>query len=334
VQRITAVLAVVAGVGLIVFTLATSLHSRTAAAEEITDAYRGQMSTAGLASTRADYDLIARGRAEFVGEVVPALARQLDLSRTEFDALVKERFPAIPAAVATFPTIDSFVGPFIGKLEANRETFESADSLPGAGLPIDSTPWLIAGLGFALALAGAFGLARGTRRSTPAILVLGLLAVIVPLVASVPGKASDAREMTDIGALVLNKEAATFAADTTDKVYALVAQVTTEMIPGVARRLDTTPEEFTQTLATNFPATANLLQVWPERLSEKAHGIAGRMATYTPDLAKTDKIPLKALAWVVIVPGAILALLAIIALSRVQLRRQARTPLPRLSRSH
>jgi hypothetical protein len=310
VQRITAILAVGLGLGLIVFTLATSLYSRTAAAERITDQFRQGVSAAGLAQTRADYDLIARGRGEFVKAVVPALAQQLKLGQPAFTAFVASTFPTIPAAVATFPTIDSFVGPFVGQLQRNREKFESVDSLPLLGLPIDATPWLLAALGAAIALAGAVSLVRRGRAPTFAILGLGIVAIAVPLAASIPSKASDARDMSDLGNQVLNQRAATFAATTTDKVDALVEQVTTEMIPAVAKRLDTTPAAFSATLARDFPATTNLLGVWPARLSKKAHAFATDMQAYTDEMQKVDKIPFGALAWVVIGPGIVLLLAA------------------------
>jgi hypothetical protein len=312
-QRITAVFAVGIGIGLVVFTLATSLYSRTGAAERITDQFRQGLSAEGLAQTRADYDLIARGRSEFVKEVVPALAEQLKLSQPAFNAFVASTFPTIPAAVATFPTIDSFVGPFIGQLQRNREKFEAVDSLPLLGLPIDATPWLMAALGAAIALAGAVSLVTRGRAPTFAILGLGIIAIAVPLAASIPSKASDARDMSDLGNQVLNRRAATFAATTTDKVDALVKQVTTEMVPAVAKRLDTTPAAFSATLARDFPATANLLGVWPARLSKKAHAFATDMQAYTDEMQKVDKIPFGALAWVVIGPG--IALLGAAALT-------------------
>lgn len=323
-QRITAVLAVVLGLGLIGFTLATSLYSRTAAAERITDTFRSAMSPAGVASTRADYDTIARGRTQFTRDLVPALARDLKLSAPQFNAFVGSNFPAVPAAVATFPRINSFVGPYITTLERNREEFDDADSLPLLGLPLDATPWLIAGLGAAIALAGGLALLTGSRAATLAILALGAVAVAVPLAASIPGKASDARRITVIGGQVLDRRAAAFAETTTAKVDALVTEVTTKMVPALATRLGTTPGAFGATLARDYPATSNLLRVWPARLSQKAHGIAAGMQAYAGDWKKADKIPLKSLAWVVVGPGIALALVA--AFSFLARRRAPVTP--------
>ena len=98
--------------------------------------------------------------------------------------------------MATFPRINSFVGPYITTLERNREEFDDADSLPLLGLPLDATPWLIAGLGAAIALAGGLALLTASRAAPLAILALGAVAVAVPLAASIPGKASDARRIT------------------------------------------------------------------------------------------------------------------------------------------
>ena len=64
------------------------------------------------------------------------------------------------------------------------------------------------------------------------------------------------------------------------------------MVPALAKRLGTTPAAFGATLARDYPATSNLLRVWPARLSQKAHGIAAGMQAYAGDWKKADKIPL------------------------------------------
>lgn len=156
-SRVAAVLAILAGVGLIAFPIATSLFSHTAGAERITDAFRPAMTREGLATTRADFETVRDGGVEFITKAEPAFARDLKLTPVELDAFIGSNFPAVATAVKKIPGYNSYVGSYIGRLERNRTNFEAADSLPLLGLPIDAT-WLMAGIGALLALAGLLGL--------------------------------------------------------------------------------------------------------------------------------------------------------------------------------
>jgi hypothetical protein len=316
VGRVTAVLAVLLGLGLIAFTLATSLFSRTTGAEHITDTFRPALTTQGLAETRADFEIVRNGGVQFINQVAPAFAQELNLTPTQLGAFLQTNFPAIANTVAKVPGYNSYVGGYITRLEKNRKNFEAADSLPLLGLPIDATPWLMVGLGAVFALAGLLGLGMGGRGALVAILALGLVAVVVPLVASIPSKASQARTITRVGRDALSQQKATLAKTGAGEVDALVKQVETGLVPALATRLHTTPAALVQRLNSQFPATTKFLNAWTTRLRAKAFSIAAAQQASVKDFAKADKIPFRALPWVLIGPGIVLMLAAGTALAR------------------
>jgi hypothetical protein len=314
--RVAAVLAVVAGVGLIVFTIATSLFSHTAGAQRIIDAFRPAMTREGLASTRADFEIVRDGGVEFITKAEPAFAHSLKLTPAELNAFIDSNFPAVATAVHKIPGYNSYVGSYIGRLERNRTNFEAADSLPLLGLPIDATPWLMAGMGALLALAGLLSLRTGSRGATWAILALGLVLLVVPLIASIPSKATDARDIAHVGRDALTQEKATLAKTGAGQVDALVNEVEGKLVPALAVRLHTTPANLVTQLGQNFPATTRFLAEWKSRLRTKAFAIAAAQQAHVEDFAKADDIPFGALPWILIGPGALLVLTAGLALAR------------------
>jgi hypothetical protein len=159
-RRVVAVAAIVAGLGLIAVPFATSLFDRTRGAERTFDAMRGTVSESGIAVARRDFGVVTAAGDELLNVVVPALARRLDMTPQEFQALLASDFPKIARAAEKIPGYIAFVGPTIDALDANREEFEGAQSLPGASLPITASPWLLILLGGGLVAAGAFAWRR------------------------------------------------------------------------------------------------------------------------------------------------------------------------------
>jgi hypothetical protein len=317
VSRVVAVVAVVLGVALIVVTLALSMFSRTDGAQKVVDAFRvNPMSQQGLRTLRADFVVVRAGGVQLVNGLAPTLARQLGLSPAQFEAYLKAKFPAVATAVAKIPGYNTYVGAYIPRLEANRKNFEAADSLPGLGLPVDSTPWLMVGLGVLVALAGLLGLRSQSRGPIIAIGVLGLVLSVGTLALSIPSKASDARTVATVGRDALSAQKVQLAQTGAGEVDRLVTQTETQLVPALAAKLHTTPAQVSATIAKDFPAVATFLARWHSDLRTKAFTIAAAQRAHVNDFAEADAVPFKTLPWLLIVPGIVLVVLAGIALVR------------------
>lgn len=315
-NRVVAIVAVVAGVALIVVTLAFSLFGRAAGAERVTDTFRPAMTKQGLTVVRADFETVRAGGTQLLDQAVPTFARDLRMSPAQFNAFLAANFPAVAVAARKIPGYNAYVGGYITRLKNGRKQFEAADSLPGLGLPITATPWLFVGVGALLVLAGAVGLGAAGRLGTGAILLLGILMIAGPLALSLPSKASDAKKIVIVGRDGLSQQKASLAKQGAGEVDAAVRQINGELVPALAARLKTSPAALGAQLARSFPATAKFLTVWPTTLRAKAFGIAAAQQARVNDFAKADKIRFRVLPWLLIAPGILLTLLAAIALVR------------------
>ncbi|HEV2813057.1 MAG TPA: hypothetical protein VGW10_07390, partial [Solirubrobacteraceae bacterium] len=153
-RRVVAVASIACGLALIAVPFATSLFERTRGAERTFDAMRETVSEPGIAQARRNFGVVSAAGAEVRSELVPGLARRLGIGERDLLALLANDFPDIARGVERIPAYLEFVGPTIDALDANRDAFENADSLPGAGLPITASPWLILLLGGGLVGAG------------------------------------------------------------------------------------------------------------------------------------------------------------------------------------
>lgn len=313
-HRIAAVVAIVAGVGLIAVTLALSLFPRTAGAERVTDTFRPAMTEQGLAKVATDFGTVRDGGQQLLNGVVPTFRRKLGMSPAEFNAFLGKNFPAVAVAAPKLPGYNSYVGGYIKRLKANRDNFEAADSLPGAGLPITATPWLIVAVGALLVLAGAAGLRSTGQAGVLAILLLGVLMVAAPLVLSLPSKASDAKDIVVVGRDGLSQQKAALAKTGAREVDNAVREINGKLLPALAARLKTPPAALNRQLGSSFPATAKFLKAWPESLGAVGFAIAANQQARVDDFAKANKIPFKALPWILIAPGILVALLGALAL--------------------
>jgi hypothetical protein len=313
VHRAVAVLALVLGVALIVLSLSLSLFERTAGAERTTDRFRALMSPAGLVDLRNDFETVRSAGLQFRDRTIPDFARALGLSPPEMDRFVRTNFPAVHAGVASFPATFAFVDPNIDRLEVRSDEFSNLDAIPTDWLPLHAAAWLLFGLGVALVAVGAFGLFRPGRVTTGLCAALGVVMVVLPLALGIPGKAEDARDVGDIAKGGLSQAGATQADQINDGLEAMVGEIRTKMLPALSTRLNVTPEQLNRQLARDYPAVAKFLGMFDQLLPE-ARGLAARQQASVDDFAKADKTPIKAIPWLLIVPGAVLALVAVIAL--------------------
>jgi hypothetical protein len=316
-RRIVAIAAIAIGVGLLVVPVATHLWSRTDGAEVTFDTMRPLVSEEGIALAHENFGIVQAGGTQFLDEVKPATAKRFGVSATRLDAVLAEDYPAISKGGGAIPGYLQFVGPTIDSLDAGRDEFQAADDLPGLGLPITIVPWLFVGLGAGLLGAGALALVTSRRWPIVAILALGLGAVVVPLALGIPGKARDARDIGDVARPGLSQQGADTAGEIVVVLDGLVAETDTRLIPDYAKRVGQPEPVVRAALARDFPAFARFLAQWPS-ISKGPTGaaLAAKQKAVVSDFADADETPVLELPWLVIVPGALLTLLAGAALAR------------------
>lgn len=310
-RRGLAVLAIVVGVALIAEPFAFKLFPRAAAGERVTDRFRQTMSRQGLDQLQANFATVGDFTKQLSGGAVPYFAHRLHMTRGQFSRYVQSHFPAVATGMKEIPAAAAFVGPVIPKLVGAHDEFVSVDSLPGLGLPITAIPWLLLGLGAVLLVVGALMLARTAGGVLPvaALLVLGLGMVIVPFAFSLPSKADDASNIAAVGRVALSEQAATKALAATKVIDATVTQTRDAMLPAMARRLGLPLARLDAILRRDFPAVPRGLQQW-DSIRPGAYHLTQIQSASVTDNRQMNDTPFHALPWIIIVPGALLALLA------------------------
>jgi hypothetical protein len=251
---------------------------------------------------------------QFVHETSPQLARKLHLTPGEFDASVKQQFPAVAAGVRGIPPLVAFVTPVAAQLEALHPQFASVDSLPLLGLPLTTIPWILLALGAALI---ALGVVVWRARGRAPLLIaaaLGLAMLVVPLAPSYPRKASDAKKVAAVGRVALSRQAATGAQTANELIDNMVTQVNTQMVPALAQRLHLTTTALQTSIATDYPAVAKGLAAWPS-IKPGAIQLVRLQVASVKDAAKMNGLAFTPLPWYIIGPGIALLITAAAALA-------------------
>jgi hypothetical protein len=310
-RRVVAVLAILVGIGLIAEPFALKLFPRAAAGQRVTDRFRPAMSRPGLDALQANFATVGAFTKELTDGAVPYFARRLHMAQAQFNSYVRSSFPAVATGIKEIPAAAAFVGPVIPKLVAAHDEFVSVDALPGLGLPITAIPWLLIGLGAVLVGIAALALARPAAGvlAPAALLVIGLGMVVVPFAFSLPSKADDAANIATLGRVALSQQAATKALAATKVIDATVTQTRDKMLPALARRLRLPVTSFDAIVQRSFPAVERGLRQWPS-IRPGAYHLTQIQGASVADNRQMNDTPFRALPWLIVVPGVLLALLA------------------------
>lgn len=314
-RRIVSLAAVLVGIGLVGLPFATHLFARTTAAERTFDRFRPLMSHQGLAGARRLYDTTAAGGTELANRAVPTFARDLHMSPAQFNGFVAQNFPAVGSGVRSVPGIVTFVAPIVSGLEREEGDFREADSLPALGLPLTATPWIALGLGALLIAVGVLGLRARRRDASLVILVIAVGMVVAPLALSLPAKTRDARRLGDVARSGLSAQGAKKALDDVKILAAMTEEARSKMVPALGRELHLSAAQLGAVLERDFPAVTSYLKQY-DGLRRRAGVIVANQQASVGDFAKADRIPVVALPWLIVAPGALLALLAGLGLAR------------------
>jgi hypothetical protein len=321
-RRGVGVAAVVAGIAMALSPFALSLAGNANGGQRILDRFRYTLSTGGLAALKSSYTTVVNMGDEFFGRTLPYVRAQLHESPATFQADLARRYPAIATAEKEIPPVLAIVNPRVPGLLVLHDDFAKVDSLPFLGLPVSSVPWILLGVGIAIAALGVAVLVRPSRAGAALVSVIGLGLIVVPLALSVPSKADAAVRLQQAGRFVFSPMIAPAALATTQKVDRLVGEVSTSFVPQTAARLHETPAQLSAQLAHRFPAVARGLAAWPSIRSGALQRASDQVASVR-DFANVEGIDVRAVPWAVIGPGILMLLVGAIALG---LGRDARRP--------
>src|SRR5512141_1580546 len=173
VSKVTAVLVMLVGAGLIAMTLISNLFAVGPAFENLITDFRPVLTQQSLDTARADIAGLSAVQTEFSTKLAPALGQQLQMTPEQFNAFVSEKFPAVAAGMGALPTaVPTFDG-LINTLDKQRPLFASADAIPTESLPATTVPWALLGAGVLVFLIG-LAMLRSPQAGGAAALVVGL----------------------------------------------------------------------------------------------------------------------------------------------------------------
>jgi hypothetical protein len=315
-RRVTAVVAVLAGLFLLGFTVSAHLFSRSRDAEKISDAYRPLMSAKGLGNLRHGFDAVKAAGAQLHDEALPQLRRNLNLSEPQFEAYVEKNMPGIDAFNRHAPGVVALVDPVIGSMEAARGDYHRADQIPTGFLPLSSAPWLFVGIGLALVALGAFTLVRPTVPAAALLALAGLALVVAPLVIGIPGKVDAAVRVTKLGAVGLAPATGQKAVGATALFDGMANDVSARLAPALGA----------SDFRTAYPALASFTSNWQGGISKQSHALSDSQVALAPTFANANRIPLRLIPWMFILPGALLALFGVASIAPAWRAQPVRVP--------
>ena len=289
---------------MIAFTFGEHLVSRSRDAQRIADHYQPLMSERGLTDLSTGFDAVKSAGAQLDTQAEPELQRALGMTHTEFEAYVARTMPGIHAFDTQAPGVVGLVGPVIGQLQAARSDYARASDIPTSWLPLSSAPWLFLGIGFLLIASGAFALVRPQPLANAALLVIGVGLVIAPLMISIPSKVDAAARVTKLGAVGLASATGQKAVGATKLFDGMIADVQTKLAPALGEAAP--GASFAQKYAT----LAGFADEWQRSTSAKSHALSDSQVALSSTFANANRIPLRPIPWLFIIPGSLLALLA------------------------
>jgi hypothetical protein len=291
------------GVLLILIPLTANLFTVAPAVERLTDDFRPEMQAAELTQLNQDLDGLVATQAEFTTKAVPQLATAVDMSPTEFSALLGQQFPAVASGLQSVPAVSQHFDGVLTVLAEERARFDKADAIPMKSLPATTVPWGLAVAGLAC-IGVAFMVPR--RPGAATAVALGLLLVVGPLVLSLPGKADAADTMNSNLKPVYNAELVTGARQSLAGIQAMGTELQTKMLPALAGMLRMSEPQVQAYLLANFPTVTAGMASMPAalgRFERMVNAFDRSLDNY--DTAKgTELLPI---VWMVLAAGVLVA---------------------------
>ena len=306
-HRVAAALLVLIGVAFVAITLAANLFHVGPAFDRLTDDFRPVMTEQALQTDQQDIDSLAAASTEIQDKMLPALAAQLGMTPAEFSTMMAEQYPDVTAGLAAIPQITPSFSGLVSTLDEQRPYFEAADAIPTSSVPATSVPWSLFAVGLLSVGLGVWVWFK-PRGSAVAVMVAGAALVAVPLILSMPHKASYADTMNENLKPVYTQQLITQADSSVATLSAMGTEMQQQMLPDLAAQLNMSPDELNAFMAQNFPDTTAALAVLPDSLGRFQTLVAtfdGRLDDYNT-LKPVSFVPI---VWLMIGGGIALLLL-------------------------
>lgn len=295
------------GAGLVALTLISNLFAVGPAFEDLITDFRPALTQASIDTAKADIAGMSAVQEEFTTKLAPALSQQLKMTPAQFDGFVSAQFPAVAAGMGALPTVVPTFDGLINTLDKQRPLFASADAIPTESLPATTVPWALLGAGILVFLIG-LAMLRSPKAGGAVALVVGLLLLVLPLVLSLPAKASDADQLNANLEPVYNQTLVDNAAGALGTIGAMGDEMQTKMLPALATQLKMSPEQLQTFLGTNFPATAKALQTMPASM-ERFNGLVKVFDENLGNYETLKPVGLERLILILMVSGGVVATL-------------------------
>ncbi len=317
-RRLAGLLAVAAGTVLLTFTFTEHVFSRAGDAETVATHYRGLMSPGGLAELRGGFDELRAAGNQLVTEAQPALQQQLGLDDAQYRAYLEHEMPNVAAFDDQAASVVGLVDPVITTMQRAQNDYHRADQIPVGFLPLDSAPWMFLAAGIALVTLGALVAWRPRRLTVVVLGVLGALLVVAPLALGIPGKVDAAIRVKEVGRTGLAPSTGQAAVGATALFDGVAHDVVTVLEP----RLEAAGVDHAG-FAAKYPVLEAWVTSWQGSISAKSHDLSDSQVALAPTFANADRIPLRIVPWLFVVPGLLVALLVGESLLRDSRRAQA-----------
>jgi hypothetical protein len=306
-HRVAAGLLVLIGGGFVAVTLAANLFHVGPAFDRLTTDFRPVMTQQALQTDRQDIAALAAANTEIQTKMMPALAQQLGMTPAQFSTMMATQYPAVTAGLAAVPQITPSFSSLVTTLDQQRPYFKAADAIPTTSVPATSVPWSLFAVGLLTAGMGVWVWFK-PRGSAVAVTALGAALIAVPLILSMPHKASYADTLNDNLKPVYSQQLITQASSSVITLSAMGTEMQQKMLPDLATQLNMTPDQLNTFMGENFPATSAALAGLPKSLGRFQNLVAtfdGRLSDYNT-LKPVSFVPI---VWVMIGGGAALLLL-------------------------
>jgi hypothetical protein len=306
-HRVAAGLLVLVGAAFVAVTLAANLFHVGPAFDRMTTDFRPIMTEKAIQTDQQDIAMLTAASTEIQTRMVPALAQQLGMTPEQFSLMMAQNYPAVTAGLAAVPQIAPSFSSLVTTLDQQRPYFKAADAIPTTSVPATSVPWSLFGVGLLTAGLGIWVWFR-PRGSAVAVTALGAALIAVPLILSMPHKASYADTMNDNLKPVYSQQLITQASSSVTTLSAMGTEMQQKMLPDLATQLQMTPAQLNTFMGENFPATAAALSGLPQSLGRFQNLVAtfdGRLADYNT-MKPVSFVPI---VWFMVGGGAVLLLL-------------------------
>ena len=311
IRKIGLVLLIVAGAFWVVSPLVLDYPAKTQAVDKLTNTFRPAFTDAALAQSAADLRTSATFANDFRTKAAPAFAQQLHITPEQFITAVAKQYPAVGAGLVTLPQSLAYFNSVQQTMAAQQQNFHQADAIPTKNLPNTTVPWLFILPGLIAIALGVFGLAFWRGAVAPALAAaLGACVIATTLVISTPPKTRAVDRLTDALRPVFTTQSATQARGYVTTLQAMDAQLTQQVLPGLASQLHTSPQQLSTNLAEHFPTVATGLQQMPAilgRIDALVTGVSHNLHDFQlADAIPSKDLPTTDVEWQFVIPAALL----------------------------